>query len=389
MDFNETDEQLLMRKSVADLVKQFPNEYWRNKDGAGEFPGEFWDKMAAAGWFAVNIPTEYGGAGLGMYEAALVAYEVARSGGGVAAADLVMRTLAFAAQTIKDHGSLEAREKYLPKLARGQLLCSFAHTEPNAGVNTFDIETYATKKGHSYYLNGQKIWITLAHRADLMVLVARTTPKEKAARKSEGLTLFLLEPQRATVKTSRIPGAALRSLGSNMVFFENAEVPEANVLGQEDKGWSVLTGLLNAERISTAAISIGTGELVLEQAVEYAKNRKVFGRPIGSNQAIQFPLAHCKAELEAAKQVTQKAAWLFDRKRDCALEANIAAYLGARAAFSAADRAVQTLGGMGFAQEYDVERHWRDLRLFRTAPVPEEMVLNYLGHHVLGLPRSF
>ncbi|MDW7977714.1 MAG: acyl-CoA dehydrogenase, partial [Candidatus Caldarchaeum sp.] len=240
-----------------------------------------------------------------------------------------------------------------------------------------------------FRLNGQKIWITLAHMADIIVVVARTTPKEKARRRSEGLSLFLLDAKQEGVKTSKIPGMALRPLTSNMVYFEDAWVPESNLLGELDRGWEALSTLLAAERVSTASISIGCGEYVLKKAVDYAVNRKVFGRPIGSNQAIQFPLAEAKAELETARLMTQKAAWLFDKGRDCFFEANVAAFTAARAAFKAADRAVQTFGGMGFAQEYDIERFFRDIRLFRTAPVPEEMVLNFIGTRILNMPRSF
>ncbi len=389
MDFEETEDHLLIRRTVSELVREFPDQYWRERDAKGEFPREFWNKMAEKGWFGVNIPEKYGGSGLGLVEASIVIHEVARSGGGVPAADLFMRTLLFAGQTILDYGSATVKEKYLPKIAQGQLICSFAHTEPNAGVNTFDVTTSAEEKGGRYHIRGQKIWITLAHMADVIIVVARTTPKDKVEKKSEGITLFLVNGKDQHVRTSKIPGMALNTLGSNMVFFDGVEVPAENIIGEKDKGWICLSSLLNAERIATASMSVGVGELVLERAVKYAKERVVFGRPIGMNQAIQFPLAHCKMQLEAAKLMALKAAWLFDKKKDCAFEANVAAYLGAKAAFEAADRAVQTLGGMGFAKEYDVERHWRDLRLFRTAPVPEEMVLNYVGQHVLGLPKSF
>ncbi len=389
MNFSEDEDVQLLRRTVAEFMKGFPAEYWRRHDSLREFPREFWDAAARNGLLGITIPEEYGGAGLGMYAAAVAMNEVARNGGGLAAGDLLMRTLVFGGLLINKHASREAKEKYLPKLAEGKIICSFAHTEPNAGVNTFDIQTKAVRKDGGFVVNGQKIWITLAHMADLIVGVVRTTPKDRVQRKSHGISLLLIDAKQPGVKTSRIPGMALRALPSNQVYFEDVWVPEENVVGEVDRGWETLTALLNAERISTASISLGCGEYALQRAVEYASNRLVFGRPIGSNQAIQFPLAEAKAELEVAKLMTLKAAWLYDQGLDCAVEANIAALQAARAAFKAADRAVQTFGGMGFAEENDIERVFRDVRLFRTAPVPEEMVLNFIATRVLGLPRSF
>ncbi|MEM2096283.1 MAG: acyl-CoA dehydrogenase family protein [Candidatus Caldarchaeum sp.] len=389
MDFDESEDLQMLRKSVADFMRRFPPEYWRRLDAERSFPQEYWDAAAAQGLLGINIPEEYGGMGMGLYEASTAMMSVAAYGGGLPAGDLLMRTLVFGGVMIDRFGRPEVKQKYLPLLASGKLLCSFAHTEPNAGVNTFDIQTTAERVEGGFRLNGQKIWITLAHMADIMVVVARTTPKEKAGRKSEGLSILLVDAKQPGVKTSKIPGMALRPLTSNLVYFEDAWVPESNILGEVDKGWDVLTALLAAERISTASISIGCGEYVLNRAVDYAVNRKVFGRPIGSNQAIQFPLAEAKAEIEVSRLMTQKAAWLFDKGRECVFESNVAAFAAARAAFKAADRAVQTFGGMGFAQEYDIERFFRDIRLFRTAPVPEEMVLNYIGTRILNMPRTF
>ncbi|MEM4281850.1 MAG: acyl-CoA dehydrogenase family protein [Candidatus Caldarchaeum sp.] len=389
MNFDETENMAMLRRSVSEFMKKFPPEYWRKVDCERRFPEEYWRAVAEQGLLGINVPEKYGGLGLGLSEAALAMMDVAASGGGLPAGDLLMRTMVFGGVVIDRFGRDEAKEKYLPLLASGKLICSFAHTEPNAGVNTFDIQTYATRKDGGFCINGQKIWITLAHMADIMIVVARTTPKERVRRKSEGLSLFVVDVKENGVKTSKIPGMSLRPLTSNLVYFEDTWVPETNLLGELDKGWYALSTLLNAERISTASISIGCGDYVLQRAVDYASSRNVFGRPIGSNQAIQFPIAEVKAELESARLMTQKAAWLFDRGRDCAFEANVAAFLAARAAFKAADRAVQTFGGMGFAEEYDVERFFRDARLFRTAPVPEEMVLNLIGTRILNMPRSF
>ncbi|MCS7137965.1 MAG: acyl-CoA/acyl-ACP dehydrogenase [Candidatus Caldarchaeum sp.] len=389
MDFEEKEEVSLIKNTVSEFMKKFPAEYWRRIDNEKRFPEEYWKAAAEQGFLGINIPERYGGLGMGLYEVSAAIIGVAAAGGGLPAGDLLMRTMVFAGLTIERYGSEHLKEIYLPKLVQGGLICSFAHTEPNAGVNTFDIQTFAERDGDGYRLNGQKIWITLAHMADVFVVVARTTPKEKTRKKSEGLTLFLVDGKQEGVKTSSISGMAMRPLTSNLVFFEDVWVPEQNVLGEVDRGWDALSTMLNAERVCTASISIGCGEYLLTRAVDYAVNRRVFGRPIGSNQAIQFPLAEVKAELESAKLMTQKAAWLFDKGRDCAFEANVAALLSARAAFKAADRAVQTFGGNGFSEDNDVERFFRDTRLFKTAPVPEEMVLNYIGTRVLNMPRSF
>ena len=389
MNFDESEDAILLRRSIEELMKRFPDEYWRRLDSAREFPREYWRAVAENGLLGITIPEEYGGVGLGMQEAALSMMTVARCGGGLVAGDLLMRTLVFGGIMINKYASREVREKYLPKLARGEIICSLAHTEPNAGVNTFDIQTRAERRDGGYVVNGQKIWITLAHMADVIIAVVRTTPKEKAGSKTRGISLMIVDARQKGVKAFRIAGMSMKALPSNILYFEDVFVPEENVIGEVDNGWKYLTTLFNAERISTASISIGCGEYVLNRAVEYAKNRIVFGRPIGSNQAIQFPLAEAKAELELAKLMTIKAAWLFDKNLDCVLEANIAALQGARAAMKAADRAVQTYGGMGFAEDNDIERFFRDIRLFKTAPVPEEMALNLIATRGLQLPRSF
>lgn len=389
MDFDEGEDTILLTKTVRDFMQQFPPEYWRRIDSERLFPEEYWRAAARQGLLGITIPEEYGGAGLGLNEASATMMTVAGSGGGLAAGDLLMRTLVFGGLVISRYGSRRVREEYLPRLVRGELICSFAHTEPSAGVNTFAIETRAVKRDGGYVVSGQKIWITLAHMADIIIAVVRTTPREKATSKSAGLSLMLIDAKQEGVKTSRIRGMSLRSLPSNVLYLEDVWVPDDQILGEADHGWEHLTQLLNAERISTASISLGVGDYALAKAVEHANTRHVFGRPIGSNQSIQFPLAEVKMELETARLMTRKAAWLFDMNRDCAVEANMAAFQAARAAFKAADRAVQTLGGMGFAEEYDVERMFRDARLFRTAPVPEEMVLNYIATRVLRLPRSF
>jgi acyl-CoA dehydrogenase len=391
LSYEESEEQKLLRETIGQLASQFSDEYWRKKDTNGEFPREFFEALARDGWFNLNVPSELGGTDLGMVDISIVIHEVARKAG-MAASDIVMAICVFATQTIRTFAKEPLRGMLLPELGRGNHIMSFCLTEPGAGVNTLDISTTATKDGDGYLINGGKIWITLAHEASLMNVVTRTTPKNQTKKRTDGLTLFLLDTRnlrQGQIRTKRIDDLSMRALGSNEVFFDNVYVPAENILGELDKGWEILPTLLNSERISTASMSIGLGEKVLDIASSFAKSRQVFSRPIGQNQAIQLPLARSKVDLEAAWAITQRAAWEFDNGVDCSISANIGAYMGARAAFFASDRAIQTFGGLGFAKSSDIERHWRDSRLFRTGPVPEEMVLNFLGQRLLGLPRSY
>ncbi|MDA4111291.1 MAG: acyl-CoA/acyl-ACP dehydrogenase [Thaumarchaeota archaeon] len=391
LSFEETEDQRLLRDALSSIASNFPDSYWRDHDERAEFPQEYFETLASNGWFNLNVPTELGGTGLGLVETSISIHELSRRCG-MSAGDIIMAICVFAIQTIKTFAQDPVKERLLPELGAGKHVMSFCLTEPEAGVNTLDIQTSAVEEGDGYLINGQKIWITLAHKATLLNVVARTTPKNKATKRTEGLSLFLVEKSKlkqGQIRTKKIEDISMRALGSNEVFFEDVFVPKENILGTIDKGWDLLPILLNAERISTASMSVGLGELVLQKAVEYAKNRQVFSRPIGSNQAIQFPLARSKADLEASWAVTQKAAWEFDQGLDCAVSANVAAFMGARSAFYTADRAIQTYGGLGYAKSSDIERHWRDSRLFRTGPVPEEMVLNFLGQKVLHLPRSY
>ena len=391
LSFEETEDQKLLREALAVLASNYPDSYWKDHDEKGEFPQEYFEALAQNGWFNLNVPESLGGTGMGLTEVSIAIHEMSKDCG-MSAGDIVMAICVFAIQAIKTFARESLRERLLPELGRGKHIMSFALTEPTAGVNTLDIQTSAKREGDGYVINGQKIWITLAHKATLMNVVARTTPKERASKRTDGLSLFLIEKSQlksGQLRTERIDDISMRALGSNQVYFEDVYVPEENLLGGLDHGWDVLPILLNAERISTASMSVGLGQLVLEKAVEYAKNRVVFGRPIGSNQAIQFPLARSEAELDGAWAITQRAAWEFDHGEDCAVSANVAAYEGARAAFFISDRSIQVYGGLGYAKSTSIERHWRDSRLFRTGPVPEEMVLNFLGQRVLGLPRSY
>ena len=391
LTFQETDDQKVLRETISSLASRFPDEYWRDHDLAAEFPQEYFDALAKDGWFKLNVPEAYGGAGLGIAEVSIVIHEIAKTIG-MSASDIMMINSVFGTHAVKSFASDPVKRKLLPEFGETGHIVSFCHTEPSAGVNTFDTATTATREGDGYVINGQKIWITLAHKATIMTILTRTTPKEKAPRRTEGLTLFLLdrrETKRGQIRTKKIDDISMRAFGSNEVYFEDIFVPSENVLGQVDKAWEILPSLLNGERISTASMSIGLGELVMKKATEYARSRRVYGRAIGSNQPIQFPLASAKSDRETAWAITQKAAWEFENQRDCSVAANIAAYEGAKAAFFTADRAIQTYGGMGFAKSSDIERHWRDSRLFRAGPVPEEMVLNFLAQRLLKLPRSF
>jgi acyl-CoA dehydrogenase len=391
LDLVESEEQRLARDALRSAISRFDDAYWREHDRKGEFPQEYFETLGKNGWFGLNLPKEYGGAGLGLSDVSIAIHEASRRCG-MAAGDLLMAVCTFGIQSIKSFAKEQVKNKLLPGLGNGKHLMSFALTEPLAGVNTLGISTRAKREGDGYSISGQKIWITLAHKATLMNVVARTTPKGDLKKRTHGLTIFLIEldkVKRDSLRTSRIDDISMRSLGSNEVFFEDVFVPSENVIGEVDKAWEILPLLLNAERLSTASMSVGLGELVLWKAVEYSKVRRIFDRPIGSNQAIQFPLARSIAELLSSWSATQMAAQQFDRGADCSVLANVAAYTGARAAFSAADRAMQTFGGMAYALATDIERHWRDSRLFRTGPVPEEMVLNFIGRRVLGLPRSY
>ncbi len=391
LDFEESEEQKLLRKVISETVSKFDDSYWRAHDRKAEFPQEYFDALAKNGWFNLNVPTEYGGAGLGLAEVSIAINEASRKCG-MAAGDIIMAICTFGIQDLKSFAKEALRSRLLPELGAGKHIFSFALTEPLSGVDTLSISTRAEKEGDGYVINGHKIWITLAHKATLMAVVARTTDRKKATRRTHGLSMFLVEfgkVKEGQMKTSRIDDISMRALGSTEVHFEDLYVPAENVLGGIDEAWEILPTLLNAERISTASMSIGLGELVLEKAASYAKARNVFSKPIGSNQAIQFPLARSLADLRSSWAVAQRAAWEFDKGLDCSVAANVAAYLGARSAFFAADRAMQTYGGMAYSSDSDIERHWRDARLFRTGPVPEEMVLNLIGQRVLKLPRSY
>lgn len=382
-----TPEELeLIRESIRALCKKFPEAYWREKDKEKAYPEEFIQALTKEGWLSVLIPEEYGGAGLGMVEAGIILEEINRSGGNAAAGHAQMYTMG----AILRHGSEEQKQRYLPKIASGELrLQAFGVTEPTAGSDTTSIETTAVRKGDKYMINGQKIWISRTEHSDLMLLLARTTPKDQVTKKTEGLSLFLLDMQEQKDRITIRPIDTMINHATTEVFFENVEIPVENRIGEEGKGFRYILSGMNAERILIASESIGDGLYFIDKAVQYANEREVFHRPIGQNQGVQFPIAESYMEIEAAKLMRDQAAELFDQGINCGKEANMAKYLASEATWKAANAAMNTFGGYGFASEYHIERKFREARLFIVAPVTNNLILSYVAQHVLGLPRSF
>ncbi|WP_329242734.1 acyl-CoA/acyl-ACP dehydrogenase [Streptomyces sp. NBC_01478] len=388
MDFELTEDQETIRKSVAGLLRDFDDQYWMAKDQAHEFPTEFYDTVAAGGWLGITIPEEYGGHGLGITEASLLLEEVARSGGGMNAASAIHLSI-FGMHPVVVHGSEELKRRTLPRIANGDLHVCFGVTEPGAGLDTASITTYARRDGDHYVVSGRKVWISKAMESEKILLLTRTSKADEVARKTDGMTLFLADIDRDRIDVRPIPKMGRNAVTSNELFIDDLRIPVEDRVGEEGQGFRYLLDGLNPERMLIAAEALGIGRASLDKAVRYAKERVVFGRPIGMNQGIQFPLADSLAHLDAAELVLRKATWLYDNGRPCGREANTAKYLCADAGFTAADRALQTHGGMGYSEEYGVSRYFREARLMRIAPISQEMILNYLGSHTLGLPRSY
>jgi acyl-CoA dehydrogenase len=382
---NELHEEI--RHGVKRLCERFGNEYWRRLDEERAYPEDFVRAMTEAGYLAVLLPEQYGGSGLGITEASIILEELNRSGGNAAVCHAQMYIMG----TLLRHGSEEQKQQYLPEIAAGRLrLQAFGITEPDAGSDTSSIRTMATRSGEGYLINGQKIWTSRVQYSDLMLLLARTTPVEQVKKRTEGLSLFLVDLREAKGKGLTIkPIRTMINHHTAEVFFDNLYVPAANLVGSEGRGFRYLLDSLNAERILIAAESIGDGYWFIERTVNYAKQRVVFGRPIGQNQGVQFPIADAYVKLQAADLMRFKAAELFDRGEQCGAEANMAKLLAAEAAWDAANVALQTHGGFGFASEYDIERKFRETRLYQVAPISTNLILAYIGQHVLGLPRSY
>jgi len=386
MDFNLTVEQEQIRGEIRRVCKEFPDGYWREVDHDKAYPEAFVRKLSELGWLAALIPEEYGGTGLGITEASIILEEINRSGGVATACHAQMYTMG----TLLRHGNEEQKKRYLPKIATGELrLQAFGVTEPNAGSESTKIETTAMRQGDKYLINGQKIFISRVLQSDLMLLLARTTPYEELQDKTRGLSVFIVDLREAEGKLEVKPLNLMINHHTNALFFDNVEVPIANLIGEEGMGFRYIIDGWNAERILVAAEAIGDGRWFVERAARYASQRVVFGRPIGSNQGVQFPIAKAYANIEAADLVRYQAATKFDRKEKCGAEANLAKYLASEAAWEAANACLTTHGGYGFAAEYDVERKFRETRLLTIAPVSNNLVLAYLGQHVLGMPKSY
>jgi len=376
-----------LRAALRDLCTRFPDEYFRRIDDARGYPEEFVDALTQAGWLAVMIPQEYGGSGLGLSEASVVMEEVNRCGGNAGACHGQMYNMG----TLLRHGSVEQKQRYLPKIATGELrLQSMGVTEPTTGTDTTQLKTLAVKKGDRYVVNGQKVWISRIQHSDLMILLARTTPLAEVKKKSEGMSIFIVDLHQAIGQGLTVqPIRNMVNHETNELFFDNLEIPVENLIGEEGRGFKYILDGLNAERTLIAAECIGDARWFVQRSAAYARERRVFGRPIGQNQGVQFPIAESHIETEAADLMRWRSCELFDAHQPCGAEANMAKYLAAKASWEAANAAIQTHGGFGFACEYDVERKFRETRLYQVAPISTNLILSYVAEHVLGLPRSF
>ena len=393
MNFEFSEEQKMIADAAKDIAKDFPPEYWREKDEKGEFGEEFWKAISDAGFVRIVIPEEYGGAGMGMTELLIAMEELAANGCGMAGVWYLVLTEVFGALSIVRHGTEEQKEKYLPEIAKGKLEFCMALTEPDAGTNTLNIRTTAKKDGDEWVINGNKIFISGADRAKGMLIIARTTPREQAPKKTHGISLFLADLPNKAIKINPIPKHGINYSKTCEVSFNNLRLPENALMPPLDKGWYSILDTLNPERMSFTTAAIGISRLAISKAVEYSKQRRVFAdEPIGSYQALQFPLAEAYATLETAKLMNFKAAWLFDNNanyRDVGAVANMAKVVAVEAGIKAVYWAMQTFGGYGYAKEYDVERWWREINLIRLAPVTQQMALAFIGEHILGMPKSY
>jgi acyl-CoA dehydrogenase len=380
MDFSVSDDHRAIREGVAAVVKSFDDEYWLARDEDGEFPHAYHRAMADAGWLGITMPPEYGGAGLGVTEAAIMMH--------VAATSAVHINL-FGPHPIVVVGSENQKQRWLPRLIEGKDQCCFGFTEPDAGLNTTAIKTFAQKVPGGYIVHGQKVWTSTAQVANKIMLLTRTTKLEDCRKPTDGITIFYTDLDRSKIDVHRIPKMGRKAVDSNAIFIDGLFIPDADRIGEEGKGFSYILHSLNPERVLIAAEAIGIGQDALRRATQYAKDRVVFGRPIGQNQGIQHPLAERWMALEAAWAMAMKAAWLYDNRQPCGAEANTAKFLGARAGYEAAERAIFTMGGFGYAKEYHVERLFREVAVTRIAPITEQLILCFIAEKVLDLPRSY
>jgi acyl-CoA dehydrogenase len=388
MDFALSPEQEAIQKAVGQICARFGDDYWLEHDRRGGFPTELHQALAADGWLGIAIPEAYGGSGLGITEAALMMQTISHSGAGMSGASAVHMNI-FGLNPVVVFGSEEQKRRMLPPLIAGHERACFAVTEPNTGLDTTHLKTRAVLTGDRYVVNGQKVWISTAQVAEKVLLLARTTPLEEVKARTDGLSLFYTNLDRTRVEVREIEKMGRKAVDSNQLFFDNLEIPVADRIGEEGKGFHYILHGMNPERILIAAEAVGLGRVALAKATGYAASRKVFGRPIGQNQAIAHPLAACWAELEAAHLMAMHAAALYDAGEPCGAEANAAKYLGGEAAFRACETAVMTHGGMGYAKEFHVERYLRESLIARIAPVTPHMILNFIAEKVLGLPKSY
>lgn len=388
MDFSFSEDQQNIREAILKHCSRFTDEYWLERDREGVFPHDFYRSLAEAGWLGIAIPTEFGGSGLGVTEAAVMVQAIAESGAGMSGASSVHIPV-FGLQPVIVFGTQEQKERFLPGVVSGKDQVCFGVTEPDAGLNTTEIKTFAERRAGGYMVNGQKTWISTAQVAGKMLLLARTTPLDKVKRKTEGLSLFYTDLDRSKIEVRLIHKMGRHAVDSNMLFIEDLWIPEEDRIGPEGEGFRIILHGLNPERILVGAEAVGIGRVAIQRAARYARERIVFNRPIGMNQGIQHPLAKCWAQLEAANLMLMKAATLFDKGQPCAVEANAGKYLAGEFGFEACHTAMLTLGGMGYAQEYHVERYLREVLIPRTAPVSPHLILNFLAEKVLDLPKSY
>ena len=376
-----------IRESVATICQKYGEEYWRNLDKKKEYPTDFVKEMTTSGFLNILIPEEYGGAGLGLKEACIVLEELSLQGAHAGACHAQMYVMG----TLLRHGSDKQKKEYLPKISSGELrLQSFAVTEPNSGTDTTSIKTMAKKTNDGWIINGQKVWISRVEHSDLMILLARTKPQGALPKKTDGFSVFLIDIEQAKENGLKIVKIdSMINHHSCELFFDDVFIPDESIIGEEDKGFRAIMDGMNAERILIASECIGDGKYFIEKSVNYAKTRKIFNREIGMNQGIQFPIAECYSQIEAASLMVDKAATLFDEGKKCGAEANMAKMLAADASWKAGTTAMETFGGFGFSKEYDIERKFRETRLYQTAPVSRNLILSYIAEHVLNLPRSF
>ncbi|MBC7138201.1 MAG: acyl-CoA/acyl-ACP dehydrogenase [Defluviimonas sp.] len=388
MDYRMTEDQRAIRASVMDMCQKFPPEYWREKDAKGGFPEDFYRAVAEAGWLGIAMPVEYGGAGLGITEAAVLMQAIAESGGGLSATSAVHMNI-FGLSPVVAFGTEEQKRRMLTPLIKGETKACFAVTEPGTGLNTTKLKTRAVRKGDTYHITGQKVWISTAQVADYMLIIARTTPIEECRRPTDGLSLFYTRLDRDYVQIREIEKMGRKAVDSNELFIEDLPVPAADLIGEEGKGFRHILHGMNAERVLVSAECVGIGRYALARAAKYANERIVFDRPIGQNQGIQHPLARAWAQLEAANLLGFQAATQYDRGEPCGIEANAAKLLASEAAFFACERAILTHGGFGYAKEYDVERLLREVMILRIAPISAELVLSNIAEKQLDLPKSY